>query len=126
MNINDEIKPFKVKIDKYRPYLYAGASLDFNPIHLDDEFAKKVGLPGKILHGLCTMAYTYRSVTENLDPGKIKKFKARFSNVVLPGDEITVKSKISNQENRITTIDLISENQNGHPVITNAQIVIED
>ena len=54
----------KVTPDRYLTYRYAGASGDYNPIHLDDEFARSVGLPGRILHGLWTMAQVARAQTE--------------------------------------------------------------
>ena len=54
----------KVTPDKYLPHRYAGASGDFNPIHIDPEFAKQVGLPSNILHGLYSMAQVARACTE--------------------------------------------------------------
>jgi len=54
----------RVTPDKYVTYRYAGASGDFNPIHIDEEFAKAVGLPGRILHGLWTMAQVARAAQE--------------------------------------------------------------
>ena len=54
----------KVTPDKYVTYRYAGASGDFNPIHIDEEFAKAVGLPGRILHGLWTMAQVARAAEQ--------------------------------------------------------------
>ena len=57
----DEHREMKVTPDRYLTYRYAGASGDFNPIHLDDEFARSVGLPGRILHGLWTMAQCARA-----------------------------------------------------------------
>ncbi|MDX6670863.1 MAG: hypothetical protein QOI91_1226 [Solirubrobacteraceae bacterium] len=54
----------KVTPDKYVTYRYAGASGDFNPIHIDEEFATSVGLPGRILHGLWTMAQVARAAEE--------------------------------------------------------------
>ena len=56
----------KVTPDRYLTYRYAGASGDFNPIHLDDEFAQSVGLPGRILHGLWTMAQCARAQGDGL------------------------------------------------------------
>ena len=50
--------------DKYVPHRYAGASGDFNPIHIDLEFAKAVGLPQNILHGLYSMAQVARAATQ--------------------------------------------------------------
>src|SRR3954453_10473414 len=52
----DSVPELKVTPDKYLPHRYAGASGDFNPIHIDPEFARQVGLPGNILHGLWMMA----------------------------------------------------------------------
>ena len=62
----DEHREMKVTPDKYLTYRYAGASGDFNPIHLDDEFAQSVGLPGRILHGLWTMAQCARAQGDGL------------------------------------------------------------
>ena len=60
----DEHRSLKVTPDRHLTYRYAGASLDFNPIHIDEEFAQSVGLPGRILHGLWTMAQVARAQTE--------------------------------------------------------------
>ena len=126
--LNQEIKPFEVDVDKYRPYYYAGASGDFNLIHIDNDFAKSVGLPGIILQGLCTMAYVYKAAMGDgdKDPGKIKKIKVRFRQVVKPLDQLTIKGKVSGIENNLVTIELLAENQNKEQVITNAYAVIED
>src|SRR5215471_16656777 len=59
-----KIPELRVTPDKYVTVRYAGASGDFNPIHVDDEFARSVGLPGRILHGLWTMAQVARAVTD--------------------------------------------------------------
>lgn len=124
--VNQEVETFKVEINKYLPYYYAGASLDFNPIHIDDEFAKKVGLGGIILQGLCTMAYVYRAVMSDKDPAKMKKLKVRFKQPVKPLDKLTITGKIATSENNLKTIDLLAENQKGEQVITNAVAIVED
>ena len=59
-----EVPELRVTPDKYLTVRYAGASGDFNPIHIDEEFARMVGLPGRILHGLYTMAQVARAQTE--------------------------------------------------------------
>lgn len=71
---------------------YAQASGDENPIHLDDAVAAKAGLKGKILHGLCTMAFAQRTVIEHAlagDPTGLRRLKARFSRPVFMGDRLT-------------------------------------
>ena len=80
----------KVTPDRYLTYRYAGASGDFNPIHLDDEFAKSVGLPGRILHGLWTMAQCARAQGDGL---KLQSLSVQFRGVGLPEAEITVTSE---------------------------------
>ena len=67
-----DLPELKVTPDKYVTYRYAGASGDFNPIHIDPEFAKQVGLPGNILHGLWMMAQVARAHTQAAggDPAK--------------------------------------------------------
>jgi acyl dehydratase len=68
---------------------YAGASLDFNPIHWSDRRAAEVGLPGVIAHGMFTMALAGRAVTSWVgDPGAVVEYSVRFARpVVVPDDE---------------------------------------
>ena len=73
---------------------YAAASGDDFAIHLDDEFARSVGLPGRIVHGLCTMAFTGRAVLEAAgvdDPRAIRRLAVRFSAPLFPGDTLTTR-----------------------------------
>lgn len=80
----------KVTPDRYLTYRYAGASGDFNPIHLDDEFARSVGLPGKILHGLWTMAQVARAQGDGL---KLESLSVQFRGMGVPEQEITITAK---------------------------------
>jgi acyl dehydratase len=71
---------------------YSEASGDPMPIHLDDDFAKAMGLPGIIIHGLCTMAFCSRAVVQEFcpdDPTRIKRFAVRFSKIVQPSEKVT-------------------------------------
>ena len=73
---------------------YAGASGDHFALHLDDEFARSVGLPGRIVHGLCTMAFAGRAVLEAAhveDPTRVKRLAVRFSAPVFPGEIVTTR-----------------------------------
>jgi acyl dehydratase len=81
-------------IDKDQTYRYAEASGDFNPIHVNEEVAKMAGLPGIIVHGLCTMAFTSKAAIDKLcggDPARLKRLRVRFSRPVLPGQTITTR-----------------------------------
>ena len=85
----------KVTPDKYLPHRYAGASGDFNPIHIDDEFARSVGLPGKILHGLWSMAQVARAQTEAAGgPDRLKRLSVQFRGMGLPEQELVVTSTV--------------------------------
>ena len=82
------------QIDTDQTYRYAAASGDNMPIHLDDEVAKSVGLPGIIIHGLCTMAFISWAAISQLaggDPTRLKRLAVRFSKPVLPGQTITTR-----------------------------------
>jgi acyl dehydratase len=72
---------------------YAAASGDDFAIHLDDEFARKVGLPGRIVHGLCTMAFAGRAVLDaaGADPAAIGRLAVRFSAPLFPGETVTTR-----------------------------------
>src|SRR3954452_22115191 len=82
----------RVTPDKYLPYRYAGASGDFNPIHLDAEFAKQVGLPSNILHGLYSMAQVARACTQAAggDPRSLRRLAGQFRGMGLPQHEVVV------------------------------------
>jgi len=73
---------------------YAEASGDRFAIHLDDEFARSVGLPGRIVHGLCTMAFAGRAALEVAgvdDPARVQRLAVRFSAPLFPGETVTTR-----------------------------------
>jgi acyl dehydratase len=89
----DQHRSLSVTPDRYLTYRYAGASGDFNPIHLDEEFARSVGLPGRILHGLWTMAQVARAQTEAAGgPEALRSLSVQFRGVGVPEEEVTVTS----------------------------------
>ncbi len=97
LNVGDEIAELRVTPDKYLPHRYAGASGDFNPIHIDPEFAKAVGLPNTILHGLYMMGLVARASTEagGGDPGALKRLSVQFRGMGAPETEIVVSGRSS-------------------------------
>ena len=82
--------------DKYLPHRYAGASGDFNPIHIDPEFAKAVGLPGNILHGLYMMGLVARAnaAIAGGDPRALKRLSVQFRGMGAPEQEIVVTGTV--------------------------------
>jgi acyl dehydratase len=89
VNGGDELPPLSVRVTRAQLVRYAGAALDFNPIHWNERFAKEVGLPDVIAHGMLTMALGGRLVTDWLgDPGRLVSYGARFTRpVVVPDDD---------------------------------------
>lgn len=119
-----ELPEVKVTPDRYLTVRYAGASGDFNPIHIDEEFAKGVGLPGKILHGLYTMAQVARAQTDaGGGPESLKRLKVQFRGMGLPEQEIVVTSKVVSVSDGVATIQADAE-QNGTRIIRNAEAEI--
>ncbi|GAA2609489.1 MaoC/PaaZ C-terminal domain-containing protein [Actinomadura fulvescens] len=81
-------------VDDDQTFRYSEASGDPMPIHLDEAFAKSMGLPGIIAHGMCTMAFTSSAVIESVaggDPARLRRLAVRFSKPVLPGQDVTTR-----------------------------------
>lgn len=90
--VGDPLFRVRQKIDDDQTFRYASASGDHNPIHVDENVAKLAGLPGIVVHGLCTMAFTSKVMIDHLcdrDPRKLRRLRARFARPVFPGQEIT-------------------------------------
>lgn len=89
---SDPIAVVEQTFDADQTFRYSPASGDPMPIHLDDDFAKSVGLPGIIIHGLCTMAFTSVAALKTVapeDPSRLKRLAVRFNKPALPGQTIT-------------------------------------
>jgi acyl dehydratase len=92
----ESLPELRVTPDKYLPHRYAGASGDFNPIHIDPEFAKAVGLPGNILHGLYSMAQVARAHTEAAGgPRSLHRLSVQFRGMGMPEQEIVVTATVT-------------------------------
>ena len=126
MKGSDSIPELKVTPDKYVPHRYAGASGDFNPIHIDPEFARQVGLPGNILHGLYTMALVARgnAAVAGEDPRALKSLSVQFRGMGMPEQEITVSGTVKDERDGRVVIDTVAE-QSGNQIIRNAEAELE-
>jgi acyl dehydratase len=101
-----ELPELKVTPDRYLTVRYAGASGDFNPIHIDEEFAKQVGLPGRILHGLWTMAQVARAQTEAAGgPHTLRRLSVQFRGMGVLEQELTVKSTVREVVDGVAHVD---------------------
>jgi acyl dehydratase len=106
MKAGDTLPELTTTPDKYLTVRYAGASGDFNPIHIDEEFAKAVGLPGRILHGLWTMAQVARAQTEAAGgPERLRSLRVLFRGMGVPEQEITVTSTVREVADGIAKVD---------------------
>ena len=111
----------RVTADPYLTVRYAGASGDFNPIHIDEEFAKQVGLPGRILHGLWTMAQVARAHTEAAGgPEKLKRLSVQFRGMGRLGEEIVVTGTVRELEDGVAVVDSEAV-QSGSRIIRNGE-----
>jgi acyl dehydratase len=120
-----EIPEVRVNPDKYLTARYAGASGDFNPIHIDEEFARAVGLPGRILHGLWTMAQVARAQTEAAGgPQHLKRLSVQFRGMGLPEQEVVVTGTVRDARDGRVVVDTVAE-QAGKQIIRNAEAEIE-
>jgi acyl dehydratase len=126
MNAGDKIEELRVTPDKYTPHRYAGASGDFNPIHIDPEFAKAVGLPNTILHGLYMMGLTARAATEAAggDPRSLKRLSVEFRGMGAPETEIAVTGTVKSVEDGTAVIDVVAA-QGDSETIRNAEAEVE-
>ncbi len=117
----DALLELEVTPDKYLTVRYAGASGDFNPIHIDEDFAKAVGLPGRILHGLFTMALVARATTQAAGgPASLKRLRVQFRGMGVPEQAVTVSGAVASVTDGIATIHAVAT-QDGKAIIRNAE-----
>ncbi|MBA2545546.1 MAG: hypothetical protein H0V15_01585 [Solirubrobacterales bacterium] len=122
----DSVPEMKTTPDKYLPHRYAGASGDFNPIHIDKEFATAVGLPSNILHGLWMMSQVARAnaAVADGDPKALKRLSVQFRGMGFPEQEITVTGTVKEADGGRVVIDTVAE-QGGNQVIRNAEAELQ-
>ncbi|RZQ64191.1 MaoC family dehydratase [Amycolatopsis suaedae] len=130
MNIGDELPAREYRVTREQLIRYAGASLDFNPIHWNERFAKGVGLPDVIGHGMLTMALSGRLVTDWLgDPGRLVELSCRFTRpVVVPDDDegalVELSGKVSKVHDDGTATVAITAKFDGRTVLGKAVAVV--
>lgn len=122
LQAGDAIQELKVTPDKYLPHRYAGASGDFNPIHIDPEFAKAVGLPNTILHGLYMMGLVSRAATDLAggDPKALKRLSVQFRGMGAPETEIVVSGTVKSVDGDTVVVDTVAA-QGENQTIRNAE-----
>jgi len=126
LNEGEAIPELRITPDKYLPHRYAGASGDFNPIHIDNDFATAVGLPRNILHGLWTMAQVARAQTEAAggDPRSLRRLSVQFRGMGVPEEEIVVSGTVTSRDGdrAIVATEAV---QGGNGIVRNAESAVD-
>lgn len=116
------------QVDEDQTFRYAEASGDHNLIHVDREFARNsAGLPGIIVHGMCTMAFASRAVLDAVgggDPFRLKRIKVQFSRPVFPGQTLTTRGWLIEESGESKTYGFETLNPRGQQVIKEGVAVI--
>lgn len=134
LQAGDELE-LRVTPDPYVTVRYAGASGDFNPIHIDEAFAREVGLPGRILHGLWTMAQVARTVTDAVvnasgddaaGPASLRALSVQFRGMGAIGEEITVAGSVTAVEDEADAVAIakLEARQSSRRLIRNGRAEI--
>lgn len=131
VEIGDEIPRLdKPAIDRVQLALYAGASGDHNPIHLDDEQARAGGLSGVIAHGMLSMAFLGQLIGNWVPQSRLRELGGRFASIVKPGDvvscggTITAKNELDG-ENRVE-VEITAQTAAGERAIVGKAVVALD
>jgi len=127
LNVGEQIPELRVTPDKYLTARYAGASGDFNPIHIDREFAKSVGLPDTILHGLYMMGLVARANAAGVaggDPRALKRLSVQFRGMGAPETEIVVTGTVKSVDGDRVVVDTVAA-QGDNQTIRNAEAELE-
>jgi acyl dehydratase len=130
VEVGQELPPLSVRVTRADLVRYAGASLDFNPIHWNEKVALDAGLPGVIAHGMLTMALAGRIVTDWVgDPGAVLEYGARFTRPVLvPNDDegalVEFTAKVTEKREDGTAKIAITAKFDGATVLGRAAAVV--
>jgi acyl dehydratase len=120
MQAGDAIE-LEVTPDPYVTVRYAGASGDFNPIHIDEQYAQSAGLPGRILHGLWTMAQVARAHTEAAGgPESLKRLSVQFRGLGVLGEPVKVTGTVEEMRDGVA-VTRAEAVQAGSRIIRNAE-----
>ncbi|GAA1795873.1 MaoC family dehydratase [Actinomadura chokoriensis] len=130
VEVGTEIPAQTYKVDRANLVMYAGASGDFNPIHWRESFAKAVGLPDVIAHGMYTMAQGGRFVTDWAgDPGAVVDYGVRFSSPVVVPDEggasLEISGKVEEKLDDNKVVVALTARSNDQKVLTRARAVVK-
>src|SRR5512142_932378 len=123
VKVGDELPPLvKPPVDRIQIARYAGASNDYNPLYVDEQYARNSGFPSAVAPGMMAMGFLAELVVEWLRGARLRRFGARFVKIVWPGDVLTARGRVVDrrfEENGRYAIDIEvwAENQRGELVV---------
>jgi acyl dehydratase len=122
VRVGDELPALaKAPLDRVQLVRYAGAAGDFNPIHIDDTFAKSIGMPSVYAPGMLVMGFLGQLVSDWARGAQLRRYHVRFIKIVWPGDTVVCKGRVTDRfgENGryFAEVDLWAENQKGELVM---------
>lgn len=103
--------------------LFAGASGDHNPMHIDIDVANSAGLKDVFAHGMLSMAYLGRILTDNFDSASIRSYRVRFASITPVHGKPTATGKVTSIENGLATIELAVTLDDGTVTLTGEAVV---
>jgi acyl dehydratase len=127
VKVGDEITPLSRTVTQAQIDAYAEASGDVNPIHVNEEFARMVGLPGTIAHGMLNMAILTEAVSRWAGGSdRVASLRVRFSKPLLPGDTITCTGKVVEVDEAagMATLEVGATSDRGENVLTNGRATV--
>ncbi|MGA9523365.1 MAG: MaoC/PaaZ C-terminal domain-containing protein [Myxococcaceae bacterium] len=122
IRVGDELPALaKAPIDRVQLSRYAGASGDFNPVHVDDTYAKSIGMPSVYAPGMLVMGFLGQLISDWARGAQLRKYTVKFIKIVWPGDTVVCKGRVTDrygdQGRYFAEIDLWAENQKGELVM---------
>jgi acyl dehydratase len=122
IRVGDELPALaKAPVDRVQLSRYAGASGDYNPVHVDELYAKSVGMPSVYAPGMLVMGMLGQLISDWARGGQMRRYNVRFIKMVWPGDTVVCKGRVSDRHGTggryFVDIDLWAENQRGELVM---------
>ena len=124
--VGDVVTPFAMTVTQGQVNAYADASGDNNPIHLDPEFARSVGLPGTIAHGMLEMGILAEAIASWAGGNaNLLSLSCRFSKPLLPGDTIICTGTVTSVDDAgVATLEVAASSDRGDRVLTNGRATV--
>jgi len=128
VRLGDELPPLtKGPVDRVQLARYAGASGDFNPVHVDEVYARSLGMPSVYAPGMLVMGILGQLISDWSRGAQLRKYAVRFSKIVWPGDSVVAKGRVmerwGDNGRYFAEVDLWAENQKGELVLRGQALV---